>query len=119
MDIRNNILIFVLSKQNIKVMEKIKYTALSDLSRIDWKELIDYGLVDGEGNGFANTTPLCDDLLLIGRNFTFIQIKYKIYGVRYISGCFYPVWQRYFAKPERCFLIKKDKYGSLVISLAK
>ena len=66
-----------------------------ELSRADWQKLIDFGLVDCEGNGFACTTSKADNELQISRYFdTFIKLDgyHRIYHVRYYSGCFYPLW---------------------------
>lgn len=66
-----------------------------ELTKTDWNNLIDYGLVDAEGNGFANTTKKADDLLNISshRN-TFVRLKgkRKTFRVRYYSVSFYPMW---------------------------
>lgn len=79
----------VLNNKTIKMTTK-------ELTKTDWNNLIDYGLVDAEGNGFANTTKKADDLLNISshRN-TFVRLKgkRKLFNVRYYSGCFYPMWE--------------------------
>lgn len=64
------------------------------LSKSDWKNLITFNIVDGEGNGFANTTKDFEKLVSISRFPTIIRVKNTYYEVRYVSGCFYPVWRK-------------------------
>lgn len=67
-----------------------------ELTKTDWRNLIAFGIVDAEGNGFASTTKKADDLLKISRHSnTFVRLKgkQKVFNVRYYSGCFYPMWE--------------------------
>ncbi len=68
----------------------------TDLNKKDWQDLIAFGIVDTENNGFANTTDAADNELQITRTPTFIRLKgkQKIFMVSYYSGCFYPLWYR-------------------------
>ncbi len=75
-------------------MENLKTT---ELTKNNWKQLIEYGLVDTDGNGFANTTKKADDTLNISRHWnTFVKLKGKstTFVVRYYDGCFYPLWYK-------------------------
>ena len=67
-----------------------------ELTRKDWEILNSFGIVEGHGNGFANTTYEFKDLVPISKNYTYISIKGKqsIYLVQYIDGCFYPIWTK-------------------------
>lgn len=72
-----------------------RYMIERELTNQDWGKLINIGLVDDVGNGFANTTDKADKLINISSfKDTYIKIKGKrtIYKVRYYSGCFYPLW---------------------------
>jgi hypothetical protein len=63
------------------------------LTKKNWKILNDLGLVDGVGNGFANTTKKFDDNILCSSfDYTIIKINKTMYAVKYYSGCFYPCW---------------------------
>lgn len=77
----------------------------SKLSKKNWEQLIEFGLVDAEGNGFANTTKKADDLGISKFSNTFIKLKGKstLFVVRYHSGCFYPLWYKvnYFHHSEQ------------------
>ena len=56
------------------------------LSKSDWNNLNKLGLVDGVGNGFANTTDKFDDNIICGANKpTFIQVKQTIFAVKPVS----------------------------------
>ena len=67
-----------------------------ELSKVNWNQLNEFGLVEGQGNGFANTTPKADDLGISKYRPTFIKLKGKqtVYLVQYYSGCFYPMWYK-------------------------
>lgn len=67
---------------------------LKDLTRKNWELLISYGIVDGEGNGFANTTKEFDKLITISSTPKYIKVKSAVYEVSFRSGCFYPIWNK-------------------------
>lgn len=67
-----------------------------ELTKADWKKLEKVGLTDGgQGNGFANTTDNFDNNISCSRiKPTFIRIEGNelLFAVKYVDGCFYPVW---------------------------
>lgn len=76
----------------------------TELSKKDWQNLIEYGLVDTDGNGFASTTEKADDTLHISSAWnTFVRLKGKqtIFVVRYYDGCFYPIWHKLYATTKQ------------------
>lgn len=68
----------------------------SELTKSEWEQLIEYGLVDCPKNGFANTTKKADDLNIGAYSNTLVRLKGKstLFVVRYYSGCFYPLWYK-------------------------
>ena len=85
----------------------------SKLTKRDWNKLYELGLTDGGvGNGFANTTDKFDDNILCNSfSHTYINVGKIIYMVKYVSGCFYPVWLKGYElnlTKETCYEIKKD-----------
>ena len=79
------------------------------LTNADWKRLNKLNLVDGVGNGFANTTENFDDNIWCSRIPTKIKIEGTAYTylVMYVSGCFYPVWAKTFC--NGCdFIVEKS-----------
>lgn len=67
---------------------------LKGLTKKNWELLISFGIVDGEGNVFANTTKEFDNLITISSTPKYIKIKSAVYEVSYRSGCFYPLWYK-------------------------
>ena len=82
----------------------------SALTNADWKRLNELNLVDGVGNGFANTTKNFDDNIWCS---SIKPTKIKICGtaytylVMYVSGCFYPVWAKAFLN-DCDFIVEKN-----------
>ena len=63
------------------------------LTKKHWTKLNNLGLVEGVGNGFANTTKKFDDnILCVNWCYTIILIDRTTYAVKYYDGCFYPCW---------------------------
>lgn len=69
----------------------------SELTKKDWLKLNELGIVNGDGNGFANTTKMTDEIVKISvHRDTIIKLQKSnvLYKVRYYSGCFYPLWYK-------------------------
>lgn len=86
-----------------------------ELTKAHWRKLKEFGLVDSDGNGFANTTKKCDAIGISSSRETLIQLERSsiVYAVRYYSGCFYPMWYRVqygltSEQHESINLVKKD-----------
>ena len=68
-----------------------------ELSKSDFSRLKKFGWVSGESNKFGqmSTTNQFLDNTLIGSEPTLVQDdKGYLYFVRFVSGCFYPLWTR-------------------------
>jgi hypothetical protein len=83
------------------------------LSKADWNKLNKLGLVNGAGNGFANTTDKFDNNIWCNSHTpTHLHIKGNQYTfiVQYVSGCFYPIWRKSFVSKVDFFV---DKNGEI------
>ena len=85
------------------------------LTKKDWKLLNELRLVDGEGNGFANTTQKFDNkIICLASRFTYIFFKRTLYAVKYVSGCFYPLWTKanvVLTKEDLVYEVSKSDYS--------
>lgn len=84
-----------------------------ELSKADWNKLSAVGLTDGGiGNGFANTTAKFDDNIFCSRlkaaTISFETMRYT-FLVKYVDGCFYPVWRKTFIQKADYFINKKGE----------
>ena len=85
----------------IEGAKKLENMDTCNLNKSDWNRLNKLGLVSGEGNGFANTTDKFDkEVPCSSFRSTYIKIEgmQYTYIVKYVSGCFYPIWQKAFVE---------------------
>jgi len=86
-------------KQQLQLWDKTaNIFVYPKMSKTDWNNLERHNIVkstEKHGNGFSNTTEKFDNKFNISPSYwNFIKIGCKIYGVKYESGCFYPIWVR-------------------------
>ena len=87
-------------KQNLQLSDKcVDVYVFEKMLKKDWDKLVKFGIINPTekyGNGFSNTTEVFDNNFHISPSYwNFFKIsKGGTYGVKYESGCFYPIWIR-------------------------
>ena len=83
----------------------------SKLSKKNWTQLNEFGLVVGRNNGFASTTPKADKIGFSSKE-KFIKLEgyNTIFSVSFYDGCFFPLWyvvNSFSESPAKIIKIKK------------
>ena len=83
----------------------------SKLSKKNWTQLNEFGLVAGRNNGFASTTPKAEKIGFSSEEkFLKLEGNSTVYAVSFYDDCIYPFWyvvNSFSESPAKIIKIKK------------